>query len=134
MATRAERFKSSEQRSGTKKTPTTTRRKPPAKSGLEQADEQELSSNKPPVGKRRVASSEHTAERNVSKRAAKKAGVALEDSATGTPPRKSTRSSANRAKSDSQLQRRAVRATTSPEARATKARASKAGAKAKKAR
>lgn len=133
MATRAERFKATEQRSGPKKSPAANR-KPPTKSVLEQANEQEVSSNKPPVGKRRVEGSAHTAERNVSKRASKKAGVALEDSATGKPPRKSTRSGANREKSDSQLQRRAVRATTSPDARATKAQASKAGAKAKKAR
>lgn len=51
------------------------------------------------------------------------ASYTLEDSANGTPSRKSTRKSANHQKPDSQLQRRETRRTTSPKARATQAAA-----------
>jgi hypothetical protein len=47
----------------------------------------------------------------------------LEDSATGKPSRKSTRRSANRAKSGSKLERQAKRSVTSPKARAARGRA-----------
>lgn len=49
------------------------------------------------------------------------ATTALEDSATGRPSRKSTRKSANRSKPDSNLQRREMRRTQSPTARAERA-------------
>jgi hypothetical protein len=64
-----------------------------------------------------------TGDRNRSAHAAKKASYALESSEEGTPSRKSTRRSANRIKPDSQLKRRQTRATTSPKAQATKAKA-----------
>jgi hypothetical protein len=54
-------------------------------------------------------------------RRARKASAALEDSAQDRPSRKSTRKSANRTKQGSQLQRRKVRETAAPSARAAKA-------------
>ncbi len=48
---------------------------------------------------------------------------ALEDSATGTPSRKSTRGSANRAKPDSNLRRRETRRIRAPKTRAMKSKA-----------
>lgn len=62
----------------------------------------------------------HTASRNRSEHAHRKASFALEDSATGRPSRKSSRASANRIKSDSALRRRASGRTTSPESRASR--------------
>ena len=64
-----------------------------------------------------------TATRNRTLRAERKATRALEDSAKARPSRKSTRGSSNRAKADSNLQRRQVRRVRSPKARATRARA-----------
>jgi hypothetical protein len=63
----------------------------------------------------------HTARRNTKLNMAGMTAT-LEDSATGRPSRKSTRKSANRSK-PSQLTRRQQRKTTSPEARAMRARA-----------
>lgn len=51
----------------------------------------------------------------------RRATATLEDSATGTPSRKSTRRSANRAKSGSKLARKTKRALHSPKARARRA-------------
>ncbi len=107
MATKAERFKSETQRSGPKKPPQPKRR---------------VKKDAPPdeAEGRRVEDAATTAKRNVSKRAAKKAEVALEDSATGRPSRKSTRGSANRGKIASSLERRTQRKVSSPKARSTK--------------
>jgi hypothetical protein len=69
----------------------------------------------------RKAGGDSTADRNRSVRATKKASYELEDSATGTPSRKSTRRAENRAKPDSQLKRRQVRKTSSPQERAVRA-------------
>ncbi len=71
----------------------------------------------------RKAGAGGTATRNASKRAAKKGGAKLENSATGKPSRKSTRRATGGAKRTSNLQRKAVRKARSPKARATKARA-----------
>lgn len=68
----------------------------------------------------------HTAERNPSQHAARKATFKLEDSAQDRPSRKSTRKSANSAKSDSNLRRRQTRTARSPATRAAKAAARKA--------
>ncbi len=62
----------------------------------------------------------HTAERNPSGAAGRRASFALEDSGTGRPSRKSTRSSSNRAKPDSNLARRQKRRTSSAKTRATR--------------
>jgi hypothetical protein len=69
-----------------------------------------------------------TADRNRSVRAARKATAALEESAT-KPARKSTRASANRGKTSSNLERRETRRVRAPSARATRAAASRAGAR-----
>jgi hypothetical protein len=63
------------------------------------------------------------AQKNLAKRSNNKGGPALEVSSHGTPSRKSTRSSAGRVKSASNLQRRQTRRVTSPKARATRAAA-----------
>ncbi|MBK9030789.1 MAG: hypothetical protein IPL61_05520 [Myxococcales bacterium] len=55
--------------------------------------------------------------------AGRRGGAALEDSATGTPSRKSTRKSVDRTKRTTNQQLQAVRATTSPTARATRSKA-----------
>jgi hypothetical protein len=70
----------------------------------------------------RKAGGGSTAARNV-KRRTSRATAALEDSATGRPSRKSTRASANRAKSGSKQGRRAKAAASSPKRAATKAKA-----------
>lgn len=110
MATKAERFKAEVERSGAKKAPQAKRK---------------VSEKSAPAKKagRRTDDKDHTATRNVSKRAANKAEVVLEDSESGRPSRKSTRRSANRGKSASSLERRAQRKTASPEARAAKSAA-----------
>lgn len=61
-----------------------------------------------------------TAKRNAKKRAPK-ASSELEGSLTDTPSRKSTRGSANRIKAGTELTKRAIRRTSSPEKRAEKA-------------
>lgn len=65
----------------------------------------------------------HSGTRNVSKRAGRKGGARLEDSATGKASRKSTRSSSGRAKRTSNLERKAIREAASPAARSAKATA-----------
>lgn len=60
---------------------------------------------------------------NESARAGRRGGAKLEASATGRPPRKSTRKSVDSTKPTSNLQRRAIRATSAPAARASRAKA-----------
>jgi len=64
-----------------------------------------------------------TAMRNRSARAAQKGGAKLENSATGSPSRKSTRKSQGRVKRTTNLRLAAVRKTRSAKSRARKARA-----------
>lgn len=66
-------------------------------------------------------SGDGTAQHNLSKRSNNKGGAALEISGSATPSRKSTRSSAGRTKSATELTRRQTRRVTSPQARATRA-------------
>jgi hypothetical protein len=106
MATRAERFKSDEQ---------LKQRRPRASKSKKHFPGETLTPDGP-AKKRGVG---HTATRNVSVHAQKKATFALDDSAT-TPPRKSTRKSANRSKADSNLRRREQRSDHSPEVKAAK--------------
>jgi len=68
-------------------------------------------------------SGEGTARHNLSKRSDNKGGSALEISDGATPSRKSTRSSAGRMKSGTELTRRQTRRVTSSQARATRAAA-----------
>lgn len=65
----------------------------------------------------------HTAERNRSQHAERKAAVVLEDSESGKPSRKSSRRSANRLKSAAGLEKEAARRLNTPKAKATRARA-----------
>lgn len=65
----------------------------------------------------------NTAERNRSERASRKAGWVLEGSTTGQPSRKSTRTSLNRQKPDTNLTLRAERRISAPTSRAARARA-----------
>jgi hypothetical protein len=105
MATKGETFRSRQERSGSKqpKKPRRPRR------------DQPIDTSKPGVSATdRKAGGESTAARNRSARAAKKATVALEDSKTDRPSRKSTRKSANRSKPDSNLKRRQTRKTAAP--------------------
>lgn len=74
----------------------------------------------------RKAGGGSTAARNV-KLSTSRASATLEDSATGRPSRKSTRASANRAKSGSKQGRRAKARTHSPKRRAARAQARAAG-------
>jgi len=62
----------------------------------------------------------HTAPRNASRHADRKAAVALEDSATGRPSRKSSRKSSNHGMADANLHARQTRRTTSAKARANR--------------
>jgi len=113
MATKAERYRAEQERSGPKKTAKPRRRRdtPPdtASPGVSAAD--------------RKAGGASTAARNRSTHAAKKATYALEDSATGRPSRRSSRRAANRAKPGSNLTRQKQREIRSPEALAERAKA-----------
>jgi hypothetical protein len=73
----------------------------------------------------RKAGGNSTARRNTL-RSAPRATATLEDSRQTTPSRKSTRKSANRAKSGTNLQKKALARTTSSTARARRARAARA--------
>jgi hypothetical protein len=113
MSTKAEAFRYRTERSGPKKQkqPRPPRRDDPvdtAKPGISASD--------------RKVGAGATAERNLSRRAERKGGAALEDSKTGRPSRKSTRKSAGRAKRDSNLARRTKRASWSPKSRASRSR------------
>lgn len=109
MATRAEKFRSEQARAGAPK-PKRPRR--PRRDTIVDTSKPGVSATDRKVG------AGSTATRNRSKRAAKKGGAALEDSATGRPSRKSSRRSTGRAKRESNLARRTKRATTSATARA----------------
>lgn len=115
MATKAQAFKSQRQREAKppkKKRAPRPRRDFPvdtAQPGVSASD--------------RRAGSGSSGSRNVSKRAGKKGGAALENSATGKPSRKSTRKASGRIKRTSNLQRKAIRKTSSPKQRSAKAKA-----------
>ncbi len=91
MATKAEQFKSRQQRHGKKAAPAPRKATKP--------DEAPLS-------------------RNASVAAGRKASFALEESSADRPSRKSTRGSTNRQKPDSNLKRRETRRVSSPARRA----------------
>lgn len=113
MATKAERYRAEQERSGPKKAGKPKRRRDfpvdTAKPGVSATD--------------RKAGGQSTAARNRSQHAAKKATYALEDSATGRPSRRSSRRAANRAKPGSNLTRQKQRENRSPEAQAERAKA-----------
>jgi hypothetical protein len=118
MATKAERFRSKTERSGAKR----------AKEPSRPRRDQPVDTSEPNVSAtdRKAGADGSTAARNVSRRAGRKAGVALEGSQTDRPSRKSTRKSANRSKPDSNLKRRETRRTSAPKTRATRAIAERA--------
>lgn len=113
MATKAQMFRAQQQREA--KPPKPKKPRPPRK-------DVPVDTSKPGVSAtdRRVGYG-NTASRNMSKRAHKKGGARLEDSATGKPSRKSTRRSEGRLKRAVNLQREAVRKAHSAKARAAKA-------------
>jgi hypothetical protein len=104
MATRAERYRAEQQVSSSQ-----------AKPKKAKAHSIDRSVGAATAG----VSGDGTAPRNLSKRP--KGGPALEIAGSATPSRKSTRSSAGRAKSATELTRRQTRRITSPQARATRA-------------
>ncbi|MCC6334927.1 MAG: hypothetical protein IT380_13200 [Myxococcales bacterium] len=67
----------------------------------------------------------HTDSRNVTKWGDKKVGVALEDSMSGRPSRKSTRRSAHGGRNDAELMRVARNASHAPKVRASRAKAAR---------
>ncbi len=117
MATKAEKFRSETERAGAKKPKAP--RKPRRDVQVDTAKPKTSATD-------RKAGGSSTAARNRSKKAAGKAGAALEDSvASKRPSRKSTRKSANRSKRDTNLSLRETRKVTSPKARARRAIAKK---------
>lgn len=67
----------------------------------------------------------HTDSRNVTKRGDKQVGMALEDSLSGRPSRKSSRKSSHGGRNDVELMRAARTASQSPKAQASRAKASR---------
>jgi|GEM_PF-3235705 len=110
MATRAEQARARTERAGHHET-----KKPRVRKGARARD-----------AARRATSGNYsggvTARRNVEADRGEHATYDLEDSATGRPSRKSTRKGAHHSKPDSQLRRRAMRRTRSPESQAARAR------------
>jgi hypothetical protein len=97
MATKAELFKAASQR--------TKPRPPKVKKPLRRVDPH------------------HTDARNDRRRSDKGVGVVLEDSMTGRPSRKSTRTSSHHGRNDTQKMRAAQQKTLTPKARAMRAQA-----------
>jgi hypothetical protein len=95
MATKAEQFRAAQQRSGTKK---------PKQ-----------------VKKVKRLDPGHTDTRNVTKRGDKGPSMALEDSTSGRPRRKSTRPSSHGGRNDTALMRTARAKSQTPKARAQRA-------------
>ena len=111
MATKAERARAQAERSG-RKTP----RQPKRQRGRRRAAAADRI-----VGELRP---DAVVPHNLNDRAAKRGGDALEISA-GRPSRKSTRRSSGRIKRTTNQQRQAIRETTSPHARADRAKVAK---------
>lgn len=119
MATKAQQFKAEQQRKTAK--PPKPKRQPRRRRDPVQVDTSQpgVSATDRKVGGGRSGT------RNLSNRSEAKGGAKLEDSATGKPSRKSTRKSAGRVKRTTNQQLKAQRATRSPKARATAAKAKK---------
>lgn len=108
MATKAEQFRAWMRRTGGGKRAEVRRRKLANKRAAERSS-----------ALRAVPSADDF--QNISFRAARKAEVKLEASATGRPSRKSTRRSANKGKLATNLERRQIRRASSPQTRAASA-------------
>jgi hypothetical protein len=89
--------------------------------------ESERHSHKSPKVKkpRRVVDPHHTDTRNVTKRADKNSGPALEDSMSGKPSRKSTRTSSHHGRSDTQIMRAARAKSFTSKAQAGRSQAAR---------
>lgn len=112
MATKAEQFRAEQQRNAKPAKPKRARK--PRKPDAIDTSRVGVSASDRKVG------AGHTAERNASKRAARKGGARMEDSQTGKPSRKSTRKSTGRVKAATSLARRETRKVSSPAARASR--------------
>ena len=120
MTTRAEEFRAQQQREANPpkpKSPPKPRRDTPVDTSKPGVSATDRKAGKTPDG------GVSTALRNESDRADKREGAVLEDSATGTPSRKSTRKSSGSVKRTTNLQRREIRETSGPTAAAEKAAA-----------
>jgi len=114
MATKAQIFRAQQQREANPPKPKKPR--PPRRDLV-------VDTSRPGVSaSHRKAGQGSSGARNLSKRAAKKGGARLEDSATGRASRKSTRKSAGRMKHSGSLERRAIRLAHSGKTQAAKAR------------
>lgn len=115
MATRAEQARAKAERDA--KPPEPKKPRPPRRDDPVDTAKPGVSATDRKVG------AGSTAKRNASKRAARKGGAVLEDSATGKPSRKSTRKTAPGTTATSNLARRQTRRASSPETRAAQAAA-----------
>ncbi|MBN2573601.1 MAG: hypothetical protein JXP73_03475 [Deltaproteobacteria bacterium] len=114
MATKAQSFRAQQQREAKPPKPKQPRR---------QRKDVPVDTSRPGVSATdRKVGSGSTASRNMSKRARRKGGAYLEDSATGKPSRKSTRRSEGRLKRSVNLQRKVVGKAHSAGTRAAKVR------------
>lgn len=116
MVTKAEAFRRDEAAKQRKKNAKPKKPKKPKRSEVDTAEPGVSATD----DKRGIA---HTADRNRSQHAKRKASVVLEDSESGKPSRKSSRRSANRLKSASGLEKEAARRLNTPKAKATRAKA-----------
>lgn len=73
----------------------------------------------------RLTDPHHTDTRNLTKRIDKESGMALEDSMTGRPSRKSTRTSSNHGRSDTAIMKAVMAQKLTPTARAQRAQAAR---------
>jgi hypothetical protein len=74
---------------------------------------------------RKIIDPLHTDTRNLTKRVGKREGPVLEDSMSGRPSRKSTRTSSHHGRSDTKLMRTAQLRALSPKSTAARARAAR---------
>lgn len=119
MATKAQQFKAEQQRK-------TAKAPKPKRQPRRRRDPVQVDTSQPGVSATdRKVGGGRSGTRNLSNRSEAKGGAKLEDSATGKPSRKSTRKSAGRVKRTTNQQLKAQRATRSPKARATAAKAKK---------
>lgn len=116
MVTKADAFRREQQAKQRKKNAKPKKPKKPKQRDVDTAE--------PGVSATDVRRGEHhTADRNRSMHAQRKAAVVLEDSESGKPSRKSSRKSANRLKMAASLEKEAARRLNTPKAKATRARA-----------
>lgn len=87
------------------------------------AESQRTRHEAPKVKKpQRIIDPLHTDTRNVTKRADKATSMALEDSMSGKPSRKSTRTSSHHGRADTQIMKAALARSQTPKARALRSK------------